>query len=135
MTASFVTACAAALGLACLAAAPPVIAQPAGGAVGQICKNVLGLDPGEKHFAACVDSLSTSARSLRQGQDMAAAPGEDAASRPGGARDYFTISRDTAFQRDKLACARLGFDPGQESFAGCVADLKTALARASEPAM
>jgi hypothetical protein len=53
----------------------------------------------------------------------------------GGARDYFTISRDAAFQRDQLACARLGFDPGQQSYAGCVADLKTALARASEPAM
>ena len=54
---------------------------------------------------------------------------------PGGRRSYFTVSRETAFQRDQLACARMGFDPTQAPFNDCAADLRAALARASDPAM
>ena len=168
MPSSALKSCAAALaGLACLAAAPAVTAQPAERDVSQVCRNVIGLAPGEKHFAACTQSLGDSVRGLEQGRGMALArraclaqglqpdtgalaecelssaradgrPAADTtgwAPIPGGARDYFMISRETAYRRDELACARLGFDPDQGAFGGCVADLKAALARASDPSM
>jgi hypothetical protein len=137
------------------------------GVVGEICAHVVGLMPGERHYAACVDSLSTSlaglgvaegnsrarqgcvAQGLEPGTPALAecvlaagktqAPPELTATGatpvPGGSRSYFEVSRETAVARDKLACARLGFDPTQEAFGGCVADLRSALARASEPSM
>jgi hypothetical protein len=135
------------------------------GKVGVVCVSVVGVQPGEKHYAACVESLSRSLGSLRAGEGMglarqgcraqgyrpntpglaecelAAAPApatngpEYPAATPGGSRSYFLISRETAFRRDQLACARLGFDPTQAPFGDCAADLRAALARASEPAM
>jgi hypothetical protein len=135
------------------------------GEVGAVCASVVGVQPGEKHYAACVESLSRSLESLRAGEGMglarrgclargyrpntsglaecelAAAPApaasgpEYSAANPGGSRSYFVVSRETAFQRDQLACARLGFDPTQAPFGDCAADLRSALARASEPAM
>jgi hypothetical protein len=168
MPSAALKSCAAALaGLACLAAASAVPAQTPSHDVAQVCQNVVGLAPGEKHFAACVQSLSDSVGNLERGRDVAAARREclaqglqpdtgafaecelnaartetavsdgpgNASPRPGGARDYFMISREAAYHRDELACARLGFDPDQGAFSGCVSDLKAALARASEPAM
>jgi len=168
MPSAVLKACAATLvGLTSLAAAPVVSAQPsAQGEVAGICRGVLGLEPGEKHYAACTDSLGRSLQDLDQGRGMAAARRECLARRlapdtsafaecelaasqeaarpvrddgatviPGGTRSYFMISRETAYRRDQLACARLGLDPDQGAFGSCVADLKTALARASEPAM
>jgi hypothetical protein len=73
--------------------------------------------------------------------ELAAAPASAAsgpeypAANPGGSHSYFVVSRETAFRRDQLACARLGFDPTQAPFGDCAADLRAALARASEPAM
>jgi hypothetical protein len=131
----------------------------------QICASVVGLAPGEKHFAACEQSLSDSLHNLRQGEgyasarrgcldrgyrpntaglaecELATTPANDPqgpayeAPVPGGSRSYFLVSRDVAFQRDQLACAKLGFDPAQNAFADCASDLRAALARASEPAM
>ena len=135
------------------------------GAVSQICAEVVGLAPNEKHFAACVQSLSDSLGSLREGEgtglarrdclgrgyrpdtpglaecELAATPAGPPhgptfdAPVPGGARSYFVVSRETAFRRDQLACARLGFDPAQSAFADCASELRGALARASDPAM
>jgi hypothetical protein len=135
------------------------------GEVGAVCASVVGVQPGEKHYAACVESLSHSLDGLRAGEGMglarqgclargyrpntsglaecelAAGPAPAASgpeypvASPGGSRSYFTISRETAFRRDQLACARLGFDPTQAPFGACAADLRAALARASEPAM
>jgi hypothetical protein len=165
---SILNACAAALaGLAGLAAAPAVTAQTMDREVAQVCKNVVGVAPGEKHFAACTQSLADSLRNLAHERGLAVARREclaqglqpntgalaeceltapraevlpvggpaGATPLPGGARSYFMISRDTAFQRMQLACARLGFDPDQGAFGGCVADLKSALGRAGEPSM
>jgi hypothetical protein len=133
--------------------------------VDQICTSVVGLAPGEKHFAACEQSLADSLRGLREAQgaaltrrdcrdqgyrpgtaglaecELASAPanrprGADLnAPVPGGSRSYFLVSRDTAFRRDELACAKLGFDPAQSAFTACASDLRGALARASAPAM
>jgi hypothetical protein len=135
------------------------------GQVGAVCAGVVGVQPGEKHYAACVESLSRSLGGLRDGEGMglarqgclargyrpntsglaecelAAAPApaangpEYSATPPGGSRSYVVVSRETAFRRDQLACARLGFDPTQAPFGDCAADLRAALARASEPAM
>jgi hypothetical protein len=152
--------------LACLAAPPAALAGPArDGAVGRVCTGTLGLVPGEKHYAACVQSLSESLANLQAGQGMAAArracaargltPGEAAFdecelrlanARPApapvgdappvsGGRSYFSGSRADAAHRDELACARLGFDPAGTAFQSCVGNLRGALARASMPAM
>jgi len=153
--------------LASLVLAIPIVAsaRPGGALVDQICARVVGLVPGEKHFAACEQSLSDSLQGLREGRgtalarrhcldqgyrhgtaglaecELAGAPanpprGPDYdAPVPGGPRSYFLVSRDTAFQRDELACARLGFDPAQSAFADCASELRGALARASDPAM
>ena len=153
---------------ASLALASPMAASArteSGDRAGQICAGVVGLAPGEKHFAACQQSLSESLHNLRQGEGFASArrdclgrgyrpntpglaqcelaatptsqprgPAYDALA-PGGSRSYFLVSREVAFQRDQLACAKLGFDPAQNAFADCASDLRAALARASEPAM
>ncbi|HWF78316.1 MAG TPA: hypothetical protein VN694_14195 [Caulobacteraceae bacterium] len=152
--------------LACIATPPAAIAGPArDGAVGRVCAGTLGLDPGEKHYAACVQSLSGSlanssagqgmanarracaARGLRPGAedfdecelrlaDAAPAPASVRASAPAaGGRSYFESSRGEAWKRDELACARLGFDPAGTAFQACVGNLRGALARASMPAM
>jgi hypothetical protein len=153
---------------ASLALASPIAASArteGGDRVDQICASVVGLAPGEKHFAACEQSLAASLHNLREGEgyaaarrgcmdrgyrpntaglaqcELAATPASDPlgpaydAPVPGGSRSYFMISRETAFQRDQLACAKLGFDPAQNAFADCASDLRAALARASEPAM
>ena len=60
-------------GLAWLIATPPASAGPArDGAVGRVCAGTLGLAPGEKHYAACVQSLSGSLAGLRASQGLAA---------------------------------------------------------------
>jgi hypothetical protein len=133
--------------------------------VAQVCTGVVGLAPGEKHFAACEQSLADSLHGPREGQgtalarrhclgqgyrpgtaglaecELASAPADAPRGPdydvpvPGGSRSYFLVSRDTAFRRDELACAKLGFDPAQSAFADCASDLRGALARASDPAM
>jgi hypothetical protein len=154
----------AALTLGALAAPAPSFAAP-GGPVGAVCAGVVGLSPGEKHYAACVQSLSHSLAALRRGEGVAAArarclarglaPGSAAlaecelaaapaagdagppggAAVPGGVRSYFEVSHHVAFQRDQLACARLGFEPASGSFDDCVADLRAALSSASTSMM
>jgi len=153
---------------ACLLGAAPAdaSAQPdRDGELGRICTSVVGLQAGERHYAACVQSLSQSLEGLHESAGrglarrgcrahgyrpdtadlarcgLAAGPAEMRrgepypAQNPGGSRSYFMVSRETAFQRDQLACARVGFDPDQTPFGDCAADLRAALARASSPAM
>jgi hypothetical protein len=135
------------------------------GEVGRICVSVVGVQVGEKHYASCVQSLSQSLQGLREGEgrglargsclalgyradtsglaecELAAGPAGAArgpdypAKNPGGSRSYFMVSREMGFQRDQLACARLGFEPTQSPFGDCAADLRAALARASNPAL
>lgn len=152
--------------LVCIAAPPAALAGPGRDcAVGSICAGTLGLDPGEKHYDACVQSLSGSLANLQAGRSMAAArriclarglaPGAvdfdecelstahaapasvavDDRAEPSGGRSYFATSRAEAWRRGELACARLGFDPAGAAFQSCAADLRGALARASMPAM
>src|ERR1700679_75372 len=59
---------------ACIAAPPAALAGPArDGEVGRICAGTLGLEPGEKHYDACMQSLSDSLANLQAGRSMAAA--------------------------------------------------------------
>src|SRR5271154_6242298 len=61
---------------ASLAVASPIAAAAGsngGDRVDQICAGGGGLAPGEKHFAACEQSLSDSVRNLREGEGYASA--------------------------------------------------------------
>jgi hypothetical protein len=159
--------------VACLIAVTPTGATAQAdrdGEVGRVCVSVVGVPVGEKHYVACVESLSQSLQGLREGKNRgmarrgclthgylpdtpglaecefatrsaSAARGLDAsrgpefpAANPGGSRSYFAVSRETAFQREQLACAKLGFDLAQSPFNDCAADLREALHRASNPA-
>lgn len=152
-------------GLACLLTAPATAAPARDGAVGRVCAGTMGLAPGEKHYAACMQSLSGSLANMQAHRGMMAArhaclargmtPGAadfdecelreadaapraqavDDAAAPDGGRSYFNMPRGEAWRRDELACARLGFDPADAAFQSCAADLRGALARASMPAM
>ncbi len=133
---------------------------------GGICERIMGLAPGEKHYAACVESLSDTQSGVRRGAGFAdarreclarglpagssalagceldmgrsaqpAAVAVDAPIFPGSARSYFLVSRAVAARRDERACAALGLEPAGTPFADCVARLRGALSRASEPAM
>jgi hypothetical protein len=87
-----------------------------------------GFRPNTAGLAECELETAPAATQDVSGPQMDAAV-------PGGARSYFMISRATAYQRFQLACAKLGFEPAQEAFGGCVADLRSALSRASNPSM
>ena len=130
-----------------------------------ICKNVIGLQQGEEHFDACMESLSMTERGLVEAAALTqaraqcleggAAPGTVAlaecelrpaaarAARPAAvigtesvskpARSYFMTSNEEVFQRERLACARLGVDPVDSEFGSCVADLQASLFAADHP--
>jgi hypothetical protein len=85
-----------------------------------------GLAPGAADFDECELTAADVA-------SPAAVVAVGAASEDG--RSYFATSRAEAWRRDRLACARLGFDPAEAAFQSCAADLRGALARASTPAM
>jgi hypothetical protein len=114
-----------AAGLIC--AAPVRAAAPAS-AVETVCEHVVGLAPGERHYAACVESLTDSLAGVRPTHSSAG----PATPTPGGPRSYFGVSRSIAAQRMRLACERLGVDPAQAE--DCVARLRASLSRASAPA-
>jgi hypothetical protein len=61
--------------------------------VGQICQSVMGIEPGEEHYYACVSSLSDSVKGLDQSDAM---------------------------QRAHSACAERGLEPDSPGFAECV---------------
>src|SRR5262249_23763711 len=67
-----VTSAASLGGALCLTLAPQALARPgqAASGVDQVCAGTLGLRPGEKHFAACVASLSSSLSGLQAGRDI-----------------------------------------------------------------
>jgi hypothetical protein len=147
-------------------AGSPALSASMSDTVAGVCTRVVGLSPGEKHFVACVQSLSHSLQGLHRVEDatqarqaclargyaprspglaeceLAALPGMTSApgpagqtSVPGGSQSYFTVSKRTAYERDQLACARLGFEPAAGAFDDCVADLRAALAEASTSMM
>jgi hypothetical protein len=165
MTGAGRAACGLLAAVVALGAAPIVTAAPRAEGPAALCADVVGLSPGEKHYAACVASLTESQRSLEDGAAMgrarrdclargyqpdtpalaecevAARPTrwDDAAQPqspgPGREQSYFAASRRDNAQREAMACAGLGLDPAGSAFGDCVADLRGALARASDPMM
>lgn len=161
------------LGVAAMAAgsaqaADPALARaPAARPPAEICVSVLGLEPGQRSFQDCADSLARSAASQRNAialqqarrdclakglqpgapalaQCEVAATAEDTAPRaralPVSAvrrdpklRSYFDVSAIEAHQRQRMACAELGFEPTAAGFYGCVADLQSVLFEAEHP--
>jgi hypothetical protein len=133
------------------------------GRVERVCADVVGLPRDGTHFAACVQSLSASLRDLerastlrqaraaclRQGlaPESAALADCELAGAAGGAssiaaadtqvrapgRSYFSVSPAEGRRRGQLACAALGFDPAEDAFAACAANLQAALSRQSMP--
>jgi hypothetical protein len=131
--------------------------------VGAICSNVMGLKPFESQYAGCVDSLSGSVsysdrgRALWQARATCLAEGQRAdtpglaeceltrsgerrgsgevdASASGPARSYFYTSPRDVHRREEAACARLGLEPTDAAFAGCVGNLQSTLFEADNPA-
>jgi hypothetical protein len=52
---------------------------------------------------------------------------------PGASKSYFSASPREVARREQLACARLGFDPADGAFAGCVANLAGTLFEIDNP--
>jgi len=96
--------------------------EPANAAlVDRTCHEVLGLRAGEAHFDGCAETL---ADSLRHASTMRAAPADDAAP---PYRSYFRMSPTQKYERERLACARLGLDQASGLGAACVANLDSCL--------
>jgi len=138
------------------------------GRVGQICRSVVGLQPMETHYDACVQSLSDTVKErdeltdAEQARNACLAQGDrpgstkldvceasqtaaDPPGQPAGAADpapldanppvksYFMVSRATAFRRERVACAELGFEPATRAFEKCATGLEAAILGANNP--
>jgi hypothetical protein len=96
---------------------PSSLARGDLGQVGHACAAVVGLDPGEAGYSACVESLSQSVSD--------AGPGRAVASVQPARGSWYTASPSASFSRAQSACASLGLAPG-----ACAADLNAAIAGA-----
>ena len=126
------------------------------GQVQQICHAVLGIPVGVGLATDCVGALSESAVAMSRARDLQTArqaclakglqPGGtelpqcelsaasqgadvriDTASLDPVGKSYYAASQREIHRREQTACARLGYDPIDGSFAKCVASLDSAL--------
>jgi len=129
-------------------AAGPAPRQTAG--VGEICRTIIGLEPGGAQYQACASSLADSRRSL--GRDHAAVQAQidclakgrgsgsdrcafqSAGTEPTASGSYFFASQSEVYRREQLSCMRLGLAPADGAFADCVANLDGRLFEADNPA-
>jgi hypothetical protein len=124
---------AAALTLAMLALASVASAKtPAPTAVGQVCRGVMRLEPGETHFDGCVSSLSDSLGRFSEPKAAAVTPAvlENASE---ARKSWFYVAFKERRRREQQSCALLGFDPASRAFDSCVANLAGTLAAADNP--
>jgi len=127
------------------------------------CRSTMGLSPNTEQYQSCVDSLMDSAHGLDRGRALIDARGDclRRGARPGpdlnvcelqsaaagptptpvsearetrAATSYAYASPGEVIHREQLACARLGYDPTDDGFAGCVAGLRAAMFDADHPA-
>jgi hypothetical protein len=105
-------------------AAGPDARQTAG--VGEICRTVVGLEPGGAQYEACTLSLADSLRSLGRAAVHAGA-------QPSASRSYFYASQREVYRREQISCTRLGLAPADGAFAECVANLDGRLFGADNP--
>ena len=128
--------------------------------VTQLCEHVMGIQPGNAKFVDCVSSLSRSAERL-PGDDVRSSASATCSSwgvSERGARLSDCVSKEAqaraikvaadsgvprdrgredlsvmaALNRERTACAWLGFEVGTRPFSTCVADLHTAISERSE---
>ena len=98
------------------------------GRVDNACVNVLGTEPGEAHYDACVEALSGAAP--RAGASSAAYRQDGDA---GPRRSYFQGSPRDLHRREGQACASVGLDPAYQAYDSCVADLSSSLFAIDHP--
>lgn len=58
------------------AGSPGDLSSDRASGVGQICRSILGVEPGEAHYVGCVESLSASMNALGRGRALAQARGD-----------------------------------------------------------
>ncbi len=98
--------------------------------VDSACSRILGTEPGEEHYAACVEALSGSLRSARFAPTASAYRQDESA---GQGRSYFQGSPSDVHRREGQACASVGFDPAYQGYDSCVADLSSSLFATDHP--
>ena len=119
-----------AMALASVAAGPPADAAGSDArqtGVGEICRAVIGLEPGGAQYQACASSLADSLRSL--GRDHAPVQARELTA----SGSYFYASQRELYRREQLSCTRLGLARADGALAECVADLDGRLFEADNP--
>jgi hypothetical protein len=122
--------------------------------VGDVCRTVVGVEPSEARYYACVGALSDSAKNLGRGRALQQARGDclrrgyragspdldvctvQSADRQRTAApdmSYAYAPQREVHRREELSCARMGMDPSSGAFASCVAGLDSALFAADNP--
>lgn len=88
-----------------------------------------GYRPGDAAMAKCEVTATDEAIAVdARPQDARVTPSAATA-----IRSYFNVSWQEAHQRQRMACASLGFSPETSGFYNCVAGLQAALFRADHP--
>jgi len=95
--------------------------------IGEVCQSVIGVQPGEAHYVACVVSLTGSANGLGHGHALTQARETLAP------KSYFYASPRDVRQRVEMSCAQLGFEAGSDGLARCAAGLRASLFAADNP--
>jgi len=131
--------------------------------IGELCQSVIGVQPGEAHYDACVVSLTDSANrlgngralaqaredclqqalqlnapalsgcTLRSDQEAAAAGKVSGLGEATAPKSYFYASPRDVRRRVEMSCAELGFEPGSDGLARCAASLRASLFAADNP--
>jgi hypothetical protein len=99
--------------------------------VDQACIQVMGLRRGETYFARCHESLSQAlasrgtglalAATADQAHPLAIAYGGNSGTEAG--KSFYDVAPTVRWNRERYACAQLGFLPGATSFGQCVSAL------------
>ncbi len=127
--------------------------------IGQVCRETMGLEPGEAQYDFCVGTLSSQMQGRRQAYALVAArrscldrgmlAGSSALAQcelqtsenvpigasldaspaevPRATSSFFRTTPDEAFHRAQASCAALGFDPIDDAFSSCVANLNASM--------
>jgi hypothetical protein len=89
---------------------------------------VKGLRPGDPALARCEVAATSDTGAPRRASPMAGQPHDGAP-----LRSYANVSWQEAHQRQRMACAALGYDPARGGFSNCVANLQATMFRARHP--
>jgi hypothetical protein len=101
--------------------------------VGEICRTIIGLEPGGAQYEACASSLADSLHSRDHAAAQAQIALPSAGAEPAASGSYFYASQREVYRREQLSCTRLGLAPADGAFADCVANLDGRLFEADNP--